>query len=311
MVVSQCLELAACRYNAQAIRAPFITALGAWAELRPVCPEVAIGLGIPRDPIRLVQRDRRMLLVQPTTGRDLTETMERFAQGFLDQANDVDGFILKSRSPSCGIKDTKVYAAADGEQPGGRGAGLFGHAVLERFPHAAVEDEGRLTNFRLRHHFLVKLYMRARYRAVEAAGDPRGLIDFQTRHKLQLMAFSQTGLRALGRIVAQAGAERPEALFAAYRDGLGRALDVPARTGSIINVLQHAFGYFSDELASAEKRHFLQLLEQFSQRMVTLAVPLALLQSWTHRFGQEYLAGQTFLDPYPQALMDLHDTGKE
>ncbi len=311
MVVSECLELAACRYNAQRIRAPLITALARWAELRPICPEVGVGLGVPRDPVRLVRREERMYLIQPSTGRDLTTDMERFSSTFLARQVDADGFILKSRSPSCGIKDTKVYAGPDAEQPGGRGTGLFGEAVLTRFPHAAVEDEGRLTNFQLRHHFLVKLFTRARFRALRAEGDARRLTEFQARHKLQFMALNQETMRALGRVAARAGSRPPDELFPEYEAALARALAAPARRGGIINVLQHAFGYFSDDLGAAEKRHFLHLLEQFRERQITLAAPLALLQSWTHRFGQTYLAAQTFLEPYPQPLMDLHDTGKD
>lgn len=310
MVVSECLEFAACRYNAQTIRAPFIRLLGEWADLRPVCPEVEVGLGVPRDPIRLVSRNQRMHLIQPSSGRDLSEAMQRFAAAFLATQDDADGFILKSRSPSCGIKDTKVYTGPEAEQPGGRSAGLFGAAVLERFPQAAIEDEGRLTNFRLRHHFLVKLFILARFRALRTAGDPRRLIQFQAQHKLQLMALNQEAMRALGRVAARAGTAASTFLFQDYEASLARALARPARPGSVINVLQHAFGYFSGQLGHSEKTHFLELLEQFRQRQVTLAAPLALLQSWTHRFGQAYLAGQTFLDPYPQALMDLHDTGK-
>jgi len=250
VIVSKCLELDACRYNAQKIRAPFVLSLAEHVDLRPICPEVEIGLGTPRDPIRLVSIGDRSALVQPSTGRDVTSGMVAFAREFLDGVPEADGFLLKSRSPSCGIKDTKVYGDVEARQPTGKGAGLFGAAVLERFPHAAVEDEGRLTNARIRHHFLVKLYLRAEFRDAALRGTTGALVAFQARHKLQLMAHNQAALRAAGRIVAN-GSRRPAGeLFGEYEDQLTRALARPARDGANVNVLQHAMGYFWDRLSA-------------------------------------------------------------
>ncbi len=310
LVLSKCLELEACRYNAQIIRAPFVLQLEPYVEIQPVCPEVEVGLGTPRDPIRLVSIEGRTRLVQPTTERDLTEEMEGFSQTFLERLTGVDGFILKSRSPSCGIKDTKVYAGEGGRQPSGKGPGMFGGAVLARFPYAAIEDEGRLTNFRLRHHFLVKLFMRAAFRAVVETKSLAALVEFQTANKFQLMACNQTAMRALGRVVAN-GARRPfDEITAEYEEGLARALARPARDRSVVNVLMHALGYVSDGLTASEKKHFLELLEQYRAKQITLGTPLAILQSWIHRFGQDYLERQTFLEPYPLDLMDLRDSGR-
>jgi uncharacterized protein YbgA (DUF1722 family)/uncharacterized protein YbbK (DUF523 family) len=309
VVTSQCLELAPCRYNAQTIRAPFVRALAAHVELRPVCPEVEIGLGIPREPIRLVRARGAVHLVQSGTGRDLTASIEHFADRFLGSLGEVDGFILKSRSPSCGIKDTKLYGDAEAEHPVGTRAGLFGGAVLARFPHAAVEDEGRLRDSRLRHHFLTRVFARAAFRAVRWAG-VADLVRFQTAHKLLLMARHQAALRRLGRIVAGAASRRPGAAAREYEAELDRALAAPARVPSTVSVLLHAMGYFKRCLRAADKRHFLSLVRRYGDGRITLAAPLALIQSWIERFGQEYLAGQTFFEPYPPELFDPPDSGR-
>lgn len=310
LVMSKCLELEACRYNGQLIRTPFVLTLMPFVELKAVCPEVEIGLGIPRDPIRLISLRGALQLVQPTTGRDVTGEMHEFSDGYLGSLGAVDGFILKSRSPSCGIKDTKIYSGEGGTQPSNRGPGLFGGAVLKRFPYAAIEDEGRLTNFRLRHHFLTKLFALAALRAVRATGSMAELVRFHTEQKLTLMAYHQGQLRILGRIVANADRKPFAEIIAEYAEHFAAATARPARSTSNINVLMHALGYFSKGLGSGEKQHFLDLLEDYRAGRTTLSGPLALVQSWITRFDEDYLRQQRYLQPYPADLMNLRDSGR-
>lgn len=310
VVLSKCLELEACRYNGQKVRAPFVLQLLPHVETNPICPEVEIGLGIPREPIRLVTLEGSLRLVQPTTDRDLTQDMSQFNDLYLGSLGDVDGFLLKSRSPSCGIKDTKIYSGEGGTLPSERGPGMFGGAVLERFPWAAVEDEGRLTNFRIRHHFLTKLFALASFRAVRSAHSMGSLVQFHAENKFVLMAYHQTELRVLGRIVANPNKKSFDKVAAEYGEHLAQALQRPARSTSNINVLKHALGYVSDGLGSKEKRHFLGLLEEYRSGRATLAAPLAVLQSWIARFDEPYLAQQSYLEPYPAELMDLRDSGR-
>lgn len=309
LVVSRCLELEACRYNAVSIRAPWVRRLEPFVDLAPVCPEVEIGLGVPRDPVRLVTLGGATRMVQPSTGRDLTEAMSAFADRFLDGAEPIDGFLLKSRSPSCGIKDTKIYSGSEQPMPSAKGPGLFAAAVLGRFADRAVEDEGRLTNFRLRHHFLVKLFLLARLRELEASGRFGDLVAFHARHKLLLMAYREAALRRLGRLVAD-GAARPLAeLVAAYRALLAQALAQPARASAHVNVLMHAMGYFKRGLSPREKSHFLAVLEEYRAGRLPLLAPLTTLRSWIERFDEGYLAAQAYFEPYPPALLDLADSG--
>jgi uncharacterized protein YbbK (DUF523 family)/uncharacterized protein YbgA (DUF1722 family) len=256
VVLSRCLELDKVRYNGEKIAYGFVLELEPHVDLVPICPEVEIGLGVPRDPIRLVGGARGIRLVQPSTGRELTSEMETFADGFLGGASSVDGFLLKNRSPSCGIRDVKRYRP-DGElSSSGKGAGLFGEAVLDRFGHLAVEDEGRLRDSRIREHFLTKLFALASLREVEEAGSLRDLIDFHARYKFVLMTYSQKGLRGLGRLVAE-GSQKPFAeLVGEYRTAFGAVLRQPPRHASVINVLDQAAGYFKKLLGRREKAMF-------------------------------------------------------
>lgn len=157
LVVSKCLGFAPCRYDGTMVADEFVRQMKERIEFLPVCPEMEIGLGCPRDSIRVVLVRGRPHLVQPATGRDVTAAMRRFTETFLGDLGRVDGWLLKSRSPSCGIRDVKVYAAADAEEPLRLGAGLFAAAVLRRFPDAVVEDDERLHDPGIRRRFLKKL----------------------------------------------------------------------------------------------------------------------------------------------------------
>ena len=310
VVTSRCFEWDACRYNGLMIPNNFVQALEPWVEFRPVCPELEIGLGVPRDPVRIVRKGGERKLVQPATGRDLTGLMSEFSARFLDTLSEADGFILKSRSPSCGLGDAKEFPDAENEIAAGKGAGFFAGAVVERFPGLAVEDEGRLRNFRIREHFLTKLYTLARFRGVIKAGTANALVNFHTENKLLLMSYSQKELRALGRITANTGGKPPQEMISEYGERLRHALASPQKRPSSINVLMHALGYFPDKLTGREKAYFLDLLGAYREERIPLSAVLSVLESWVIKYGEEYLARQTFFEPYPGALMDISDSGK-
>lgn len=311
VVVSRCLEFDACRYNGLMISSEIVRRLKDFVDLIPVCPEVEIGLGVPRDPIRIIEKNGR-LLYQPATGRDCTRDMKRFADVFLSNLTRVDGFILKSRSPSCGIKDVKIYPGTEPKlSPStGKGVGFFGGVVIERFPGLAVEDEGRLESLEIREHFLSRLWALADLRAVSVARRMEDLVAFHSRRKLQLMAASQKQLGELGRIVANPDRKPWDIVFREYASGFRAALTRRPRFTANVNVLMHALGYFKEGLSAAEKRFFLDQLEAYRRGQLPLGAVLGITRSWIVRFGQEYLAGQAYFEPYPSELSDLSDSAK-
>lgn len=312
VVVSRCLEFDACRYNGLLISSPIIRRLKDFVEFIPVCPEVEIGLGVPRDPIRIVEKNGRRRLYQPATGRDCTQDMKLFAEAFLSKLDGVDGFILKSRSPSCGLKDVKVYPGTEPKlSPStGKGLGFFGGSVLERFPGLAIEDEGRLENLEIREHFLSRLWALADLRAVAVAGRMEALVAFHSRRKLQLMAASQKHLRELGRIVAHPDRKPWAEVFDQYARLFREALSRRSRFTANINVLLHALGYFKDQLSPAEKRFFLDQLEAYRRGRLPLSAVLGITRSWIVRFREEYLDRQNYFRPFPEELSDLSDSAK-
>jgi uncharacterized protein YbbK (DUF523 family) len=113
-------------------------------RLLPVCPETAAGLGVPRDPIRLVEHGGKIALIQPSTGKDIAPAIRRMTAAFLESAGRVDAFVLKSRSPSCAVSDADVFADARSSEPCGKRAGLFAEILLGLLPGAPSADEKAL-----------------------------------------------------------------------------------------------------------------------------------------------------------------------
>ncbi|UCC84192.1 MAG: DUF523 and DUF1722 domain-containing protein [Gemmatimonadota bacterium] len=310
VVLSRCLELEPVRYNGQVIPYDFVRELEPWVSYVPVCPEVEIGLGVPRDPIRIVEVEGEARLVQPDTDRDVSEAMRDFSDSFLGSLGEVDGFLLKNRSPSCGLSDVKIFQGFDKSASSRRGSGFFGGAVLERYPGLALEDEGRLRNYRIRDHFLTKLFALARFRAMRRGGAMRDLVRFQAENKLLLMAYSQKELRVLGRIVANPDKLPFQEVVGSYEEHFQLALARPPRSNSVINVFEHAAGYFSKELTKGEKAYYRSMLKKYRERQVPVSAVSSVLRAWIVRFEQEYLLPQTFFEPYPEPLMSLSDSGK-
>lgn len=309
IVVSWCLGFAPCRYDGSVIPDPVVSALEPHAEFLPVCPEVEAGMGVPRPPVRLV-RDPALRLVQPDTGKDWTAAIQSFLDRFFLSLPEIDGFILKNRSPSCALRDAKIYASAGKGAAIGQGPGFFGRAVRERFPLLPAEDEGRLTNNSLREHFFTAVFAFAALREVEKTRDLGELVRFHTRHKFLLMAQSQAKLRELGRLVANPSRLPEEEAIARYAQGFREAFVRPPRRPAVVNVLEHAFGYVSQELSPEERAHFRFLLGEYRAGRLPLSVPRELLRSWILRFGVEYLAEQAFFQPFPAELLLPLDSGK-
>lgn len=310
VIVSKCLGFARCRWNGLIISDPFIDRLKPHVEFVTVCPEVEIGLGVPRNPIRVIQRKQALRLVQPATGADVTDIMQRYCNTFLKQAHEIDGFILKSRSPSCGIKEVKIYPNIEKGAAVTKGTGFFGNAVLERFPNRPIEDEGRLRNFTIREHFLKRLFTLARFRSIKNTQKMKHLVQFQADNKFLLMAYNQKEFRIMGRVVANHEKKPAPQVFTEYETHLLSALAKKPRYTSYVNVLMHAMGHFSDKLNRQEKTFFLDLLDKYRGGRVPLKSDMDVLMSWGIRFGEKYLLDQTFFKPYPEELMDIGDSGK-
>ena len=303
--VSSCLLGEEVRYDGGHKRDAYIVdTLSRWIEWAPVCPEVEIGLSVPRPSIRLVEDGDGGRLVDPKSGEDHTGKMAALAPRRVGEmvAAGLDGFILKRASPSCGMERVKVWGTKGLAHK--RGVGHFARHVLELAPALPVEEEGRLNDLPLRDHFVERIFCRNRWRVLLARGLSRArLVAFHTAHKMLLRAHDESGYGKLGRLVGEFG-QRPDAeLFEAYQEGFVETLDRRATVRKHVNVLQHIMGYLKDELGAPHKRQLLLAIEDYRAGILPLNVPLTLLRYEIETREIDYVRGQLYLEPHPKELM--------
>jgi uncharacterized protein YbgA (DUF1722 family)/uncharacterized protein YbbK (DUF523 family) len=279
--------------------------LGQYVEWVPVCPEVEIGLPIPRESMHLVGDPEAPRLVAPKSGTDYTDRMKAWAQERLDQLAGMDlcGFVLKKDSPSSGLFRVKVYNEHGVAQRSG--TGIFPRELMARFPLLPLEEEGRLNDMPLRENFIERVFAYYRWtRMLKEEPTPGGLVTFHTAHKLTLMAHSPAHYTELGRLVAQAGSLPWDELTTTYGGMLMEGLTVLGTRGKHANVLQHLMGYLKNDLSSEDKQELLGLVEDYRRGWLPLIVPLTLLKHHLHRYPVPgWVHQQVYLNPYPKELM--------
>ena len=277
---------------------------GQFFQWVPVCPEMEIGLGTPRESLRLERIAGSGRLIAPRSGADHTEAMQRWAGQRLEELAGLDlhGYVLKKDSPSCGMERVRIYDEAGVAQR--KGTGLFAAALLARFPTLPVEEEGRLHDVPIRENFIERVFAYARWRAfLEAAPRAKDLVAFHTRHKLTLLAHDEKIYRQMGRLVARSGRGKVREILNQYGALLMQALKVHATARKHANVLFHLMGYLKRHLDSGDKAELAGQIENYRKEMVPLVVPLTLLQHHFRRHPPDWVLEQTYLDPYPAELM--------
>ena len=278
--------------------------LGPFVEWVPVCPEAEIGLGVPREPIHLVRAGGALRLVGTRSGTDHTGAMQRFAAerlGALERLG-LCGYVLKKNSPSCGLERVPVHGARGTRDKNGRG--LFARALVDAMSLLPVEEEGRLSDPRLRENWIERVFAYRRLRSFFATRwSVGGLVRFHTAHKLQLLAHAPARCAELGRLVAGARGAPRAALRDRYERHFMDALRRPATPRRHVNALQHALGHFRDRLDAADRRELASLVDDYGRGLVPLVVPITLVRHHVARLSVDWLAGQIYLEPHPKELM--------
>jgi uncharacterized protein YbgA (DUF1722 family)/uncharacterized protein YbbK (DUF523 family) len=304
--ISACLLGEKVRFDGGHKQDPFLTGtFGRFVEWVQVCPEVEAGLGTPRESMRLVRAQDGVRLLTVKTARDLTATLDDYAKRRVEElvAEELCGYVLKKDSPSCGLERVKVYDRTGASLPA-TGRGLFADALISRFPLLPVEEEGRLSDPRLRENFVERVFaynrLQALFRERWSAGS---LVEFHTAHKLILMAHSPDAYRHLGVLVAAPRQLSRADLQRRYSQEFMRALAVIATPRRHTNVLQHMAGYFKKLLDQESKAELQSTIEDYRRGLLPLIVPITLLRHHVRVHGVEYLAGQLYLQPHPKELM--------
>lgn len=296
VVISACLNGFAYRYDGSSVHDTDVEEIKNKFNLIAVCPEVAIGLGIPRKTIRLQERNGQVEAVQRETELLVTDRLKNFARSFISSLaeNNIDGFILKAKSPSCGVKSAKVFGGKTGDQILRKEDGIFAAAVRERFPYLPITDEGRLKNRELKWEFLQRVFLNFEFR--QALNDIKSLIDFHSRAKYFFMSICQKDLRILGRILASHHKNRFQETAEAYTQTFKVIMSKPIRKSNLLNALNHMFGYAAQSLKPKEKNQFLSLLKKYREEQVDFITIIEMLRSYGLRFELNYLLQQYILN---------------
>ena len=309
VVVSKCLEFDACRYNGDVIYNDVIKKLMDYVDFVPVCPEVEIGLGTPRETIRIVKKGEDHFLLQPSTQRDVTTEMRTFSDGYLAGIIDTDGFILKTRSPSCGLKEVKVYASTEKGPAIGHSSGLFGGRVAELYSHLAIEEEGRLNNFTIRDRFYTKLFTLAAFRNILPQG-LQAIKSFHQKNQFLFMAYSNPTLKVMNRILKKEQENGEERTIQLYSKAMNKLFNRTARSDSNRKVAYEIFKRFQPHLSPKEIAFFEELLQKYANKKEPFSSVATILKSHAIRFEDSEILSQTFFAPYPEILLEISDSGK-
>jgi uncharacterized protein YbgA (DUF1722 family)/uncharacterized protein YbbK (DUF523 family) len=278
--------------------------LGRHFEWIPVCPEMEIGLGAPRESLRLIESAGSPRLMATKSGTDHTPAMTSWAERRLEELErlNLHGYILKKDSPSCGMERVRVYG--QGGMALRTGSGIYAAMLMRRFPMLPVEEEGRLHDMNIRENFIERVFSYHRWQEfVKTRPRPRDLVDFHTRHKLTISAHADELYRRLGRLVGDMGKRKMPDAIEEYGRLFMEALRLRATTRKHANILYHILGFLKNEIDASDKAELVGSIEDYRKELVPLVVPMALLQHHLRRHPVPWVQAQTYLNPYPAELM--------
>ena len=279
--------------------------LGKFFRFRPFCPEMAIGLSVPRETIRLVSIDGRAQAVgNKNSHLNFTRALIQSAEDQADWHAQIFGYIVKKDSPSCGMERVRLYR---GDLPSRDGVGLYTETLMRNFPALPVEEEGRLGDPVLRESFVKRVIIYKRWHDLLEAGlDWPGLTDFHARHKLILYSHNQQLGRKLGRELAVARSQPIETYGAQYLAQLMAILKISAKRSNHVNVLEHIRGYLKQDLDKDDKQELTDSIENYRLGLLPLIVPITLLRHHFRRHPDPYIEQSHYLQPHPDELMLLN-----
>ena len=301
--ISSCLLGQSVRYDGSHKRNAYLTdVLGSYFEYLPLCPEVAIGMGIPRPPIRLTGDPAQPRAVAVNADNfDVTEKLIAYAHSVMATGARISGYIFKSRSPSCAMQRVKVYSGK--AKPSGTSAGLYAGVVMHALPLMPVEEEDRLDDPVLRESFVARVFVYDRWQQLhDEEISPCKLIAFHTRHKILLLSHSELHYRRLGRLVADAGTREMQSLSLEYIATLMEGLKRRATRRRHANVLQRIFGYLKRSIGPDDRTELSKLIEDYKQGTVPLIAPIKLIEHHFRHHPDDYVGLQLYLNPHPAEL---------
>ncbi|WP_321420838.1 DUF523 and DUF1722 domain-containing protein [uncultured Methanomethylovorans sp.] len=301
VVVSRCLEFDKVRYDGQVLHSRIVRDLEPFVDYIKVCPEVEIGLGVPREPIRIVRKDGSYRLIQPATGEDLTDRMNSFSEVFIEELHGVDGFIFKSKSPTIGLRNIKVYAGVENAPVVERSTGFFAGKLLEMYPGYPLEEEDRLRNTRIRQHFLTHLYTFAGLRELRKSANLVDVQDFLSRNEFLFLAYNKDIQKKMFELV-QDGAKPIDNVLDELESLLKQLMVKPPDHQANIEAARAMFQLVAIDLSKKENKFFEAVLGRYEQNKICFSTVLELLKLHFLVSGKDP-AYHSLLLPYPEELI--------
>ena len=307
--VSSCLIGEKVRWNGDHKQDRYVREiLSRYFEYISVCPEVEVGMGVPRETVALYGDPEKPSMISKKTQTDWTKPMEKYIKSRINtlSADDLCGYIFKSKSPSCGMGRVPLYSEF-GSHKVKHGPGMFANAFINSFPLVPTEEEGRLNDPRIRENFIVRVFSFKRFNLLLNEKFSLGQwVKFHTQHKFLLLAHSRKHYDELGELVAHSKTIKPSELKKKYGELFMEALTSKSTPKKNTDVLLHMMGFLKKLLTKIEKEDILSTIEDYRSEILPLIVPVTLIRHQVKKHNIEYLRDQVYLNPHPKELMLLN-----
>ena len=303
IVVSECLYGTKCRYDSQGYNDKVIQSLKDYVDIQTVCPELAIGLSIPREPIRIEmnKENEEYRLIDYNSKNDYTNQMTEFSEEFINGLDDIDGFILKSRSPTCGLKDAKVYYRGNKCSIRSNENGFFSQKIIDKYDYLPIENEGRLKNYNIRDNFFTRIFF------INNLKNNKNIIEFHKNNLLLLKSYDEESTNEVSDILNE---NRMEDQVHQYKEKVLNIVSNQTKKENKLSIIIKVFEKYKNMLNEEEINMFNGLIESYENQRIPFSTLEVVIKMYATRFKDKDILNQTFFYPYPENLINITDSGK-
>ena len=303
IVVSECLYGTKCRYDGQGYNDKVIQSLKDYVDIQTVCPELAIGLSIPREPIRIEmnKENEEYRLIDYNSKNDYTNQMTEFSEEFINGLDDIDGFILKSRSPTCGLKDAKVYYCGNKCSIRSNENGFFSQKIIDKYDYLPIENEGRLKNYNIRDNFFTRIFF------INNLKNNKNIIEFHKNNLLLLKSYDEESTNEVSDILNE---NRMEDQVHQYKEKVLNIVSNQRKKENKLSIIIKVLKKYKNMLNEEEINMFNGLIESYENQRIPFSTLEVVIKMYATRFKDKDILNQTFFYPYPENLINITDSGK-
>ena len=303
IVVSECLYGTKCRYDGQGYNDKVIQSSKDYVDIQTVCPELAIGLSIPREPIRIEmnKENEEYRLIDYNSKNDYTNQMTEFSEEFINGLDDIDGFILKSRSPTCGLKDAKVYYCGNKCSIRSNENGFFSQKIIDKYDYLPIENEGRLKNYNIRDNFFTRIFF------INNLKNNKNIIEFHKNNLLLLKSYDEESTNEVSDILNE---NRMEDQVHQYKEKVLNIVSNQRKKENKLSIIIKVFEKYKNMLNEEEINMFNGLIESYENQRIPFSTLEVVIKMYATRFKDKDILNQTFFYPYPENLINITDSGK-